>query len=162
MLFGFVALLHCHIPFVPGRSVQQNQLNPCTHRRTGSFSLSPRKISGWSWYLASLCVHHLPSIWSLSRVCLLHFKYHSALNSLMLLCAVLFFFLKIHPQVVRNPMIEKPNKDGKPPTVEYQEEEMLVSTEKYLCMSSFFYLWVLPVVLSFPLAFCRIQFMVQW
>lgn len=35
-------------------------------------------------------------------------------------------------------MIEKPNKDGKPPTVEYQEEEMLVSTEKYLCMSSFF------------------------
>uniref|UniRef100_A0AAX7UDU7 CCZ1/INTU/HSP4 first Longin domain-containing protein n=1 Tax=Astatotilapia calliptera TaxID=8154 RepID=A0AAX7UDU7_ASTCA len=33
--------------------------------------------------------------------------------------------------VVRNPMIEKPNKDGKPPTVEYQEEEMLVSTEKY-------------------------------
>lgn len=24
-------------------------------------------------------------------------------------------------------MIEKPNKDGKPPTMEYQEEEMLVS-----------------------------------
>lgn len=35
-------------------------------------------------------------------------------------------------------MIEKPNKDGKPPTVEYQEEEMLVSTEKYLCMSSLY------------------------
>uniref|UniRef100_A0A8C7ZE48 CCZ1 homolog, vacuolar protein trafficking and biogenesis associated n=1 Tax=Oryzias sinensis TaxID=183150 RepID=A0A8C7ZE48_9TELE len=27
--------------------------------------------------------------------------------------------------VVRNPMIEKPNKDGKPPTIEYQEEEIL-------------------------------------
>lgn len=27
-------------------------------------------------------------------------------------------------------MIEKPNKDGKPPTVEYQEEEILVSTER--------------------------------
>ncbi|KAK1881216.1 Vacuolar fusion protein CCZ1 like [Dissostichus eleginoides] len=27
--------------------------------------------------------------------------------------------------VVRNPMIEKPNKDGKPPTQEYQEEEIL-------------------------------------
>uniref|UniRef100_A0A8C2ZBI1 CCZ1 homolog, vacuolar protein trafficking and biogenesis associated n=1 Tax=Cyclopterus lumpus TaxID=8103 RepID=A0A8C2ZBI1_CYCLU len=27
--------------------------------------------------------------------------------------------------VVRNPMIEKPNKDGKPPTVEYQEEEII-------------------------------------
>ncbi|KAK7919825.1 hypothetical protein WMY93_011109 [Mugilogobius chulae] len=27
--------------------------------------------------------------------------------------------------VVRNPMVEKPNKDGKPPTVEYQEEEIL-------------------------------------
>lgn len=26
-------------------------------------------------------------------------------------------------------MIEKPNKDGKPPTIEYQEEEILVSTE---------------------------------
>lgn len=26
-------------------------------------------------------------------------------------------------------MIEKPNKDGKPPTVEYQEEEILVSAE---------------------------------
>uniref|UniRef100_A0A4W4F9S2 CCZ1/INTU/HSP4 first Longin domain-containing protein n=1 Tax=Electrophorus electricus TaxID=8005 RepID=A0A4W4F9S2_ELEEL len=26
--------------------------------------------------------------------------------------------------VVRNPMIEKPNKDGKPPTVEYQEEDV--------------------------------------
>lgn len=24
-------------------------------------------------------------------------------------------------------MIEKPNKDGKPPTIEYQEEEILVS-----------------------------------
>ena len=30
-------------------------------------------------------------------------------------------------QIVRNPMVEKPNKDGKPPTVEYQEEEVLVS-----------------------------------
>uniref|UniRef100_A0A8C1Z191 CCZ1 homolog, vacuolar protein trafficking and biogenesis associated n=3 Tax=Cyprinus carpio TaxID=7962 RepID=A0A8C1Z191_CYPCA len=29
--------------------------------------------------------------------------------------------------VVRNPMVEKPNKDGKPPTVEYQEEEIIVS-----------------------------------
>jgi len=28
-------------------------------------------------------------------------------------------------------MIEKPNKDGKPSTIEYQEEEMLVSTERY-------------------------------
>ncbi|CAB1338311.1 unnamed protein product [Coregonus sp. 'balchen'] len=27
--------------------------------------------------------------------------------------------------VVRNPMVEKPNKDGKPPTIEYQEEEIL-------------------------------------
>ena len=27
-------------------------------------------------------------------------------------------------------MIEKPNKDGKPPTIEYQEEEILVSTER--------------------------------
>ncbi|KAG7260542.1 hypothetical protein CRUP_024734 [Coryphaenoides rupestris] len=27
--------------------------------------------------------------------------------------------------IVRNPMVEKPNKDGKPPTVEYQEEEVL-------------------------------------
>ncbi|XP_026208023.1 vacuolar fusion protein CCZ1 homolog [Anabas testudineus] len=27
--------------------------------------------------------------------------------------------------VVRNPMIEKPSKDGKPPTIEYQEEEIL-------------------------------------
>lgn len=50
-------------------------------------------------------------------------------------------------------MIEKPNKDGKPPTVEYQEEEMLVSTEKYSCMSSFLFLRVLPVVLNLPLAF---------
>lgn len=30
-------------------------------------------------------------------------------------------------KVVRNPMIEKPNKDGKTQTIEYQEEEMLVS-----------------------------------
>ncbi|KTF84811.1 hypothetical protein cypCar_00026940 [Cyprinus carpio] len=29
--------------------------------------------------------------------------------------------------VVRNPMVEKPNKDGKPPTVEYQEEEIIDS-----------------------------------
>ncbi|MCI4384194.1 hypothetical protein PGIGA_G00036020 [Pangasianodon gigas] len=29
--------------------------------------------------------------------------------------------------VVRNPMVEKPNKDGKPPTIEYQEEEILDS-----------------------------------
>uniref|UniRef100_A0A8K9UY46 CCZ1 homolog, vacuolar protein trafficking and biogenesis associated n=1 Tax=Oncorhynchus mykiss TaxID=8022 RepID=A0A8K9UY46_ONCMY len=28
--------------------------------------------------------------------------------------------------VVRNPMVEKPNKDGRPPTIEYQEEEILV------------------------------------
>ncbi|KAI5092929.1 vacuolar fusion protein CCZ1-like [Silurus meridionalis] len=28
--------------------------------------------------------------------------------------------------VVRNPMIEKPNKDGKPPTIEYQEDEILL------------------------------------
>uniref|UniRef100_A0A8C9VBA5 CCZ1 homolog, vacuolar protein trafficking and biogenesis associated n=1 Tax=Scleropages formosus TaxID=113540 RepID=A0A8C9VBA5_SCLFO len=27
--------------------------------------------------------------------------------------------------VVRNPMVEKPNKEGKPPTIEYQEEEIL-------------------------------------
>lgn len=27
-------------------------------------------------------------------------------------------------------MIEKPSKDGKPPTIEYQEEEILVSTSK--------------------------------
>uniref|UniRef100_A0A673AJU2 CCZ1/INTU/HSP4 first Longin domain-containing protein n=1 Tax=Sphaeramia orbicularis TaxID=375764 RepID=A0A673AJU2_9TELE len=27
--------------------------------------------------------------------------------------------------VVRNPMVEKPNKDGKPPTIEYQEDEIL-------------------------------------
>lgn len=30
-------------------------------------------------------------------------------------------------KVVRNPMVEKPNKDGTPPTIEYQEEEILVS-----------------------------------
>ena len=29
-------------------------------------------------------------------------------------------------QVVRNPMVEKPSKDGKPPTIEYHEEEILV------------------------------------
>lgn len=28
-------------------------------------------------------------------------------------------------------MIEKPNKDGKPPTIEYQEEEVLVSAQCY-------------------------------
>lgn len=29
-------------------------------------------------------------------------------------------------KVVRNPMVEKPNKDGKPPAIEYQEDEILV------------------------------------
>uniref|UniRef100_A0A8C5FSC0 CCZ1 homolog, vacuolar protein trafficking and biogenesis associated n=1 Tax=Gadus morhua TaxID=8049 RepID=A0A8C5FSC0_GADMO len=28
--------------------------------------------------------------------------------------------------IVKNPMVEKPNKDGKPPTIEYQEEEVLL------------------------------------
>lgn len=135
MLFGCVSCLHCHIPFVPGHSVQQNQRNPCTHRRTGSFSLSPRKISGWSWYLASLYVHHLSSVYSLSRFCRHHLKYNSALNSLIPLCAV---FVKSVPQVVRNPIIEKPSKDGKPPSTEYQEEELLVSSEKCSCKSSFY------------------------
>lgn len=35
-------------------------------------------------------------------------------------------------------MIEKPNKDGKPPTIEYQEEEMLVSPMGDLPLSLFF------------------------
>lgn len=42
-------------------------------------------------------------------------------------------------KVVRNPMIEKPNKDGKTQTIEYQEEEILVSIK---CLISFNeYLW---------------------
>ncbi len=41
-------------------------------------------------------------------------------------------------------MVEKPNKDGKPPTVEYQEEEIIVSNVwndswKYLMKTFLFY-----------------------
>lgn len=36
-------------------------------------------------------------------------------------------------------MIEKPNKDGKPPTIEYQEEEMLVSPAGAFALSVFFF-----------------------
>ncbi len=31
-------------------------------------------------------------------------------------------------------MVEKPNKDGKPPTVEYQEEEIIVSIVRNDCL----------------------------
>lgn len=34
-------------------------------------------------------------------------------------------------------MIEKLNKDGKPPTVEYQEEEILVSTKSRSAINFF-------------------------
>lgn len=47
----------------------------------------------------------------------------------------LFNHVCLFSQVVRNPMIEKPNKDGKPPTIEYQEEEMLVSPVEGLPVS---------------------------
>lgn len=45
-------------------------------------------------------------------------------------------------------MIEKPNKDGKPPTVEYQEEEILVSTEVLIGMLFLF------LALCLTLHFC--------
>lgn len=53
-------------------------------------------------------------------------------------------------------MIEKPNKDGKPPTIEYQEEEILVSTKK---MSVFI---LLRRFIGVNVFHSRIRSMVQW
>lgn len=49
-------------------------------------------------------------------------------------------------------MIEKPNKDGKPPTVEYQEEEILVSTERDSSTSAFLSVNIVKLYLRCPLA----------
>lgn len=49
-------------------------------------------------------------------------------------------------------MIEKPNKDGKPPTVEYQEEEILVSTERDSSTSAFLSVNIVKLYLQCPLA----------
>ncbi len=59
-------------------------------------------------------------------------------------------FFEFIPQVVRNPMIEKPNKDGKPPTVEYQEEEILVSAERCLTASVCISLNAISLMLYLP------------
>lgn len=61
-------------------------------------------------------------------------------------------------------MIEKPNKDGKPPTVEYQEEEILVSAERCSSASLFSFTKYFEVKLSLtiPSCLCRTLFMVQW
>uniref|UniRef100_A0A7N6A6A1 CCZ1/INTU/HSP4 first Longin domain-containing protein n=1 Tax=Anabas testudineus TaxID=64144 RepID=A0A7N6A6A1_ANATE len=68
--------------------------------------------------------------------------------------------------VVRNPMIEKPSKDGKPPTIEYQEEEILDTVygavvrqcySMYKVSSSMFYI-IFHTVNNFYLQTLHLQF----
>lgn len=69
-------------------------------------------------------------------------------SALVLICGHYFPVGVLSLKVVRNPMVEKPNKDGKPPTIEYQEEEILVCVLFVLFIYLF---WLITLILGRPL-----------